>query len=240
MSSEGQGNWVNTNPIGGVEASDGLFRLPNFNSKEWKPSQADKGKDGEVARETQKKAEPAGNTFDQNRAECDRNNASAANVTGKLRLRGYPALRAKEGVTITNVGPVASGLWYVKSCTHEWSTQSGLITDADLVRSEVNTKGKGGKSKKAPDVGKTGQPIIKYADIRNSSPKNVVITYRNLQSPSQATFTYGDGDYIVSFSFTVQSSKQSGRERNQSTKSLNRDSTQAAVNEQTQNLGVKK
>lgn len=230
------GDWVNPNPVGAVEALNGLFRIPSLNSTEWNKAEKDKGKDGQVARETQKKSSASGNTIDQNRADCDRNNASAANVTGKLKLRGCPRIKAKEGVTILNVGPVASGLWYVKNCTHSWDVRSGLTTTLDLARSEVNSKGKSGKSTKSPDVSKTGEPTILYADIRDSSPDSVVMTYRDLNAASQETFTYGDGDFIMSFSFTVQSSKQSGRERQQSTKSINRDSIKIAVNEQTNNM----
>lgn len=197
------------------------------------------------------------NTLDQNRVNNARNQASAHNVTAKLTLMGYPGLKAKEGLTILNVGSVASGQWYVKDVHHHWDVMKGYITTANLLRSEVDAKsGGGGKGggKGGGDVGgavqagsdniglpnKSGPAPVVHGDIRKSG-KNATATIRDLDAASQATFTYGDGDWVIDFQWTIASQKKSGANQGANAKSVNQDAKKisTAVNAGSQNIGVK-
>ena len=227
------GDWINESlGKGGAKLLDGMFSIASLNNLESQKSQKDTSKGGDPAPEAGTGGKGGGNTVDENRLDNARNKSSENNVTGKLRLRNYPELKAKEGVTILNVGSAASGLWYVKDVTHTWDVKSGLLTTADLLRTDAKTKeGKG----KGPKSGKTGEPPIMHADIRKDA-KSIICKKRNLNAASQMTFTYGDGQYIEAFSWQVGTSKKSGSDRKKETKSGNMDSIKKATQEVSKDL----
>jgi len=209
------------------------------------------------AGDDKKGAKSPDNSIDNNRATNQRNQASSANITGILSILGYPGLKAGEGVTILNVGSSASGLWYVKSVIHKWDKASNYTTTASLLRAEVDQKGsKGGSGGSGSGSGsaavsaaqsnmgipnKQGGPPIIHGDIRKQG-KNVTVKQRDLNAPSQATFTYGDGSWIVGFSWTIASPKRHGANKGSSTRAIHQDSKQnsTTVNAAQQQMGVNK
>jgi phage protein D len=160
----------------------------------------DAGSGGQIAedRESMTGVRPGKNEAEKNRANNAKNGAKSSGVTASLVLIGYPLLKAKKCVTIENVGPDASGKWYVKNCTHSWSHSSGYSTNAALMRSGLGQNGcQGG-----------GQPMVYYAKIYDGKNK-IFAGPRQMDEESQETFRFGDGEYIVSFDANVDA--QSGR-----------------------------
>lgn len=151
------------------------------------------------------------NTIDANRANNARNRAAEDRITGTLRLSGVPILKAALCVTILNVGPRASGKWYVKTVDHEWDATKGYTTSASLLRNQLPTGGKKKGSGKSPS--KTGSPVTIRADIYKKG--DVIVAPRKLDAESQATFTYGDDDFrIDSFSCSINHVEKKGKDKN--------------------------
>ena len=73
---------------------------------------------------------------------CTNCNSEAASSEEKLEfvLLGFPRLKAKICINVLNIGPVASGKWYIKTVEQGWSTEHGYITKA------VCSRGIGGAS----------------------------------------------------------------------------------------------
>lgn len=73
---------------------------------------------------------------------CTNCNSEAASSEEKLEfvLLGFPRLKAKICVNVLNIGPAASGKWYIKTVEQGWSIEHGYITKA------VCSRGVGGQS----------------------------------------------------------------------------------------------
>jgi hypothetical protein len=127
--------------------------------------------------------------------------ARADTITGKLEIVGHPGIEAKKCITILNVGPEASGKWYVKKSSQRYDTGKGYTTHLDLLRANV---GKDGKPEE--------QPMVMYAKIYEKD--TVYIGCREIDGESQATFTYGQPDengeeLVMRFSWSIRT--QQGR-----------------------------
>ena len=85
--------------------------------------------------------QPQDNNLDGNRVGNDHGQAAGEPVKGLLIMVGLPWIRAKQNVEILNVGPVASGTYYVAKAAHKWSKGDGYVCECDLIRSGT---GKGG------------------------------------------------------------------------------------------------
>jgi hypothetical protein len=131
------------------------------------------------------------NTIDQNRNRNANKNQNSGTITAKLALMGYPELRPSAGVTVLNVDEY-SGEWYCNHVNHKWDG-SNFTTDCSLQRGDVG-KQEGGSSgcgkSKAPN------PMIVGSD---PFKKEMYVGPRKTDAPSQATFTYGVGNEVISF-----------------------------------------
>lgn len=112
-----------------------------------------------------------------NLMENSERSAATKSVRASCELIGANKVRAKKSITIMNVGPKASGRWYVKGCTHRWNVNSGYYTRCDLIRADDSV-----------------QPNVTYADIYKE--KTVYVGPRKVDE-QQGTFTFGTGDKMV-------------------------------------------
>ena len=73
---------------------------------------------------------------------CTNCNSEAASSEERLEfiLLGFPRLKAKICINVLNIGPRASGKWYIKTVEQGWSKEHGYITKA------VCSRGIGGGS----------------------------------------------------------------------------------------------
>lgn len=156
------------------------------------------------------KSSTSTNTLDNNKANNARNQAAQDKITGNITLVGVPILKAGLCVNILNVGPRASGKWYVKDVMHEWDSVKGYTTQASLLRSQLPEGGNSQGSGKMP--GKTGTPVIMAADIYKKGKLN--LKPRNLDAEVQDTFVYGDDDHrLISFSCSFHKQEKKGKDR---------------------------
>lgn len=128
--------------------------------------------------------------------------ASSASIQGHIELIGVPILRAMQCITVLNVGPEASGKWYVRGVRHEWDVRHGYHTLADLLRGALG---------KEDDSEEASGPIVMRGDPYKE--ETFVVGERDMNAKSQATFTFGHGDKrIVSFKWSakVEESKEAG------------------------------
>ena len=115
-----------------------------------------------------------------------RNRAGTTTIVGFLEVVGQPMLQAKKCLTVQNVGPEASGKWYVKRLVQEWDVGHGYRTISNLLRPTLGQDGKA-----------IDQPVVLYADIYKKD--TVYVGCRKINSESQATFTYGTGENVMHF-----------------------------------------
>ena len=108
--------------------------------------------------------------------------AASKIITAHLSLAGT-ALRGQQNVTLAHAGPVSSGVWYVKDSTISGGDK-GLRCVASLMRGAITETNQG--------TGAT--PVVMYADIY--LPDTIYMGPRKVNSPSQATLTFGVGDFI--------------------------------------------
>ena len=101
-------------------------------------------------------------------------------------------------MTLLNVGR-GSGVWFVKSVNHHWQVSSGFVTHAQLVRGD-NEKAQGGGKCNAP------RPMVIHSEIYNQE-RTVYCGPRKTDAENQATFTYGDGQNLISFHVTENGAK---------------------------------
>lgn len=123
---------------------------------------------------------------DKNRHDNHKKKHTAKTFTAKIELRGFPTLRAKKDIHVANVGAMASGDYYVESVTHQWSAGGGYRTTASLIRSG--------------DMASQHNPMVMYADM--FEPGTIWAEPRPIGKETQATFTYGTGEHLISFEFT--------------------------------------
>lgn len=123
---------------------------------------------------------------DKNRHDNHKKEKTSKTFTGSIELRGFPTLRAKKDIHIANVGALASGDYYVESVTHQWSAKDGYRTQAKLIRSG--------------DMASQHNPMVMYADM--FQPGTIWAEPRPIGREIQATFTYGEGEHLINFSFT--------------------------------------
>jgi hypothetical protein len=138
------------------------------------------------------------------------NHNGSFSIRGRITIVDYPWMKAKEGVTVLNVGPKASGDWYVQRVGHEWDSGSGYKAECRLMRVDTK-KDQTSNAHQAGSKTTGGAPIIRYAEIFQKN--HVYRGPRKLNAASQATFTVGDGKHVVEFDWTldVQSPKGSGQ-----------------------------
>ena len=129
---------------------------------------------------------------DKNRLDNARKRADSKTITGKLKIVGYPMIFAKQCITILNVGPKASGDWYVSEAINTWSRSGGYVTNCSLLRDSTG-QGKG--------PGQSSQPMMFYANI--SQPGSAFAGPRQIDAASQKTFIWGDGNYIIHFDWQI-------------------------------------
>jgi hypothetical protein len=103
---------------------------------------------------------------------------------------------------------------------------------------DAKSGGSGGGGEGTPN--KSGPAPVVHGDIRKSG-KNATATIRDLDASSQATFTYGDGDWVIDFQWTIASQKKSGANQGANAKAIHQDAKKisTAVNAGSQNIGVK-
>lgn len=112
------------------------------------------------------------------------NEASSISLRANAELIGVPMLQAKKGITFQNVGGKGNGEWYAKGVAHSWSVGGGYHTRVDMIRS-----------------GGGDQPMVMYAEIYQKG--KVYCGPRKIDSGSQGTFTFGQGDKrVTSFKWT--------------------------------------
>lgn len=139
-----------------------------------------------------------GSDREKNRLSNANRRAKSQGITANLVLVGYPLFRAKKCVTILGVGSKNSGKWYVRECRHSWHWNRGYITTAKLMRGSAG-----------------GQPTQYHADIYKG-PNEIYAGPRQIDAESQATFTFGTGEYIVQFD--ARENAQTGRNAAKKTK----------------------
>jgi hypothetical protein len=128
------------------------------------------------------------NTIDQNRNKNMNKNRNSRTVTAKLSLRGYPDLRPSACLTILNVDEY-SGVWYCNHVDHLWANGNNqYLTHAGLMCGEVGNTG--GSGSNAPN------PMIVSCDPFKNQ---IYVGPRQTNAASQATFTYGVGEEVISF-----------------------------------------
>ena len=123
---------------------------------------------------------------DKNRHDNHKKEKTSKTFTGSIELRGFPTLRAKKDIHIANVGALASGDYYVESVTHQWSVGQGYRTTAKLIRSG--------------DMASQHNPMVMFADMFD--PGTIWVQPRPIGKEIQTTFTYGEGEHLISFSFS--------------------------------------
>ena len=144
-----------------------------------------------------------GNGRDKNRHNNHKKQATSKTFTASLELRGFPTLRARKDIHMANVGAMATGDYYVESVVHTWSVGQGYRTTAKLIRSG--------------DMASQHNPMVMYADM--FQPGNIWAEPRPIGKETQTTFTYGEGEHLVSFSFSFNPQpNRAGNEGNYDTK----------------------
>ena len=135
---------------------------------------------------------------DDARAQNHEKRSNSDTVTASLTLRGFPTLRAKRDITITNAGAAITGQYYVKKVRHGWQRGQGYLTsNLDLIQS----KGQDGDRSKDCD-----EPVI-YGDLYDRG--EIYVGPRKIGRESQTTFTWGDGNWIIKlrWKFDAQSNR---------------------------------
>jgi len=141
-----------------------------------------------------------GNAADANRGKHSGGQAGQDPVTATLSLVGYPQLKAKANVAITNVGDMASGTYYVKQCKHSISRGGGNFkTTASLIRGGI------GKGSSAP-INKLA-PTVQYKDIYQDGG---YLGPRKYNQAPQCTLNFGDGGPVISLEVTVSPQRSRG------------------------------
>lgn len=123
---------------------------------------------------------------DKNRHNNHNKHKTSKTFTGTIELRGFPTLRARKDIRVENVGSFASGDYYVESVTHSWNVGNGYHTTAKLIRSG--------------ELASQHNPMVTYCDM--FQPGTVWVEPRPIGKEVQATFTYGEGEHLIRFSFT--------------------------------------
>jgi phage protein D len=134
-----------------------------------------------------------GKDRDKNRGGNHENSHASEPVTGTLRLKGYPTLKAKSNVTVVDFGGKASGTYYVKKAQHEWQIGGNFVTVASLVRGGSGKGGAGGDP-----------PTVMYADVWKKG--ELYFGPRKMDGGSQGTFRRGDG-YVIDFEYHLKPQK---------------------------------
>lgn len=125
---------------------------------------------------------------DGNRGKNQGNQHGSKPVTGKLKLKGFPTLRAKATVEMQDFGDEASGTYYVDKAEHSWELGHGYITDADLSRGGTGKGGVGGKP-----------PMVFYANIWQKG--SAYLGPRKTDGEAQTTFRDREGKHLIDFEF---------------------------------------
>lgn len=158
---------------------------------------------------------------DKNRLDNARKRADSKTITGRLSLVGQPFVFAKKCITLLNVGPKASGKWYVSEAVNKWSRSGGYVTECQLLRDVV------GENKEGP--GKESQPMVMYAEI--TKPGTVYSGPRKIDAESQATFTWGDGNYIIRFDWQIDLHTKKGQKKKSTGKTVDPKKPQKPIEE---------
>lgn len=175
------GGWDGTANAGGYIPSIETANLDKRNTSQ----------DQSIDAKVDKSKKDPRNIVDNNRAKNKTDQAHSQAVTAQMELLGYPQLRANFCVMVLNVGK-GSGLWFVKGVRHYWQVDSGFSTTASLVRGD-NTKQQDGGMCNAP------RPMVIHSEIYNQQP-TIYCGPRKTEAPCQATFLWGDGNFLKSFS----------------------------------------
>ncbi len=152
------------------------------------PKAPGKGEKGGYRFSSAERIPEEGKDRDKNRGGNHCNQHGNEPITGSLRLKGYPTLKAKGNVTMVGYGSKASGTYYVKKVKHDWSLSGGFLSNADLVRGGTGKGGAGGNP-----------PLVMYADIWKKG--EMYYGPRKMEGAAQATFTKDDGKHVIEFSF---------------------------------------
>ena len=140
---------------------------------------------------------------DKNRHDNHKKEKTSKTFTASIELRGFPTLRAKKDIHIANVGALATGDYYVENVVHQWSVGQGYRTTAKLIRSG--------------DMASQHNPMVMYADM--FQPGTIWAEPRPIGKETQATFTYGEGEHLINFSFSFNPQpNRAGNEGNYNTK----------------------
>lgn len=132
---------------------------------------------------------------DGNRGKNQANQHGSKPVTAKLKLKGFPTLRAKATVEMLDFGEKYSGTYYVDKAIHSWELGRGYYTEADLSRGGVGKGGVGGKA-----------PMVFYADIWKKG--SAYLGPRKIDGEPQATFRDQEGKHLVDFEVHVKPQSQ--------------------------------
>jgi len=136
--------------------------------------------------------------FDENLASNNAAGAAGSPVTAELVLRGFPRLRAGKCITVLNVGSKYSGEWYAEEIERTGGGKKGSRTKCSLIR---GGQGKGGAGAESPNVF--------FAKAFEKQP-TIFMGQRDLDGESQATFTYGIGERVISFKPRTKPQSQRG------------------------------
>jgi hypothetical protein len=169
----------------------GSGKPPGLSTDEWDVGDLFSG----TGKEALKKE--AGKLLDSNRAANNANTAAGEQVTATLKLRGYPRIKAKGTVTITNVAGEDAGTYYVQEAEHSWSVQSGYLTTARLIRGGTGKGAAGGDP-----------PYVLYADIWNKG--KLYGGQRKIGGSPQGTFRVGQDEHVISFEVNLRLQSQRG------------------------------
>lgn len=141
---------------------------------------------------------------DEGRTQQHQKHANSETVTAQLQLRGFPTLRAKRDIAIVNAGPAVSGQYYVRKLRHSWQRGVGYLTSSiDLIQS------KGQEGDRSQDC----NPTVSYGDLYDRN--EIYVGPRRIGKEVQATFTWGDGNHIISLEWNFNA--QNNRAGNEST-----------------------
>lgn len=135
----------------------------------------------------------SGNANDKNRGNDSGGKGGQDPVKATIKLIGYPELKAKKNIKIVNVGPEASGTYYVKQCRHHIAKGGGnYTTDASLIR--------GGTGKGGSGTISGCSPCVSFSDIYGGGS---YFGPRQYGSKEQDTLTFGSGGPLISFDLAV-------------------------------------
>lgn len=143
-------------------------------------------------------AEKKGKGRDKNRGSNHSGRQSQAPIKAKLKLRGFPTIRACSNVGIGGIKGKAAGTYYAKSVETGWS-KDGMITDIEMERGGTGSGGVGGTT-----------PLIMRANIWKQG--EVYFGARQSFGNAQATFIYGQDAFWLDFEYdeAPQSSRGGG------------------------------